>query len=256
MKRTFNSGSFRSCHHPSRAPGTRLERIDIYREFAPPAHLRGSIACFWMRRGAGATVRILPDACSDIVWRAGRGAVLAGPDTGPSFSVTRPGDLIVGARFLPGAAPALGLPLDELRDSRVTLTELGLDPREQLGGDAAPSDAPALVAAAASRLCAAGSRDRSVQAAALRLLDPRQRVDRLADDLGLSERQLRRRCRASVGYGPKTLQRLLRLRVFIRAGEAELARAALAAGFSDQSHLARECRRLPGLPPTALRALG
>jgi len=93
-----------------------------------------------------------------------------------------------------------------------------------------------------------------VQAATLRLLDPRQRVDRLASDLGLSERQLRRRCLASVGYGPKTLQRVLRLRRFIRTGETELARAALDAGFSDQAHLARECRRLTGLPPTALRA--
>jgi AraC-like DNA-binding protein len=233
-----------------------LNESDMYRKFAPPDCLRGWIACFWMRRGEGTTVRILPDACSDIVWRAGRGAVLAGPDTGPSFSVTQPGELIVGARFLPGAAPALGLPLDELRDARVALADLGLDPRGTLAGDADPAAAPALVAAAAARLCAAGSRDRSVQAAAIRLLDPRQRVDRLAGDLGLSERQLRRRCRATVGYGPKTLQRVLRLRRFIRAGEAELARAALDAGFSDQSHLTRECRRLTGLPPSALRALG
>jgi AraC-like DNA-binding protein len=231
-----------------------LNESAIYREFAPPTQLRGSIACFWMRRGDGATVRIIPDACSDIVWRRGRGAVLAGPDTGPSFSETQPGELVVGARFLPGAAPALGMPLDELRDARVGLGDLGLDPREALGGDADPGVAPALVAAAAAGLCREGSRDRSVQAATLRLLDPRQRVDRLASDLGLSERQLRRRCLASVGYGPKTLQRVLRLRRFIRTGETELARAALDAGFSDQAHLTRECRRLTGLPPTALRA--
>jgi AraC-like DNA-binding protein len=233
-----------------------LKESAIYREFAPPAHLRGSIACFWMRRGDGATVRILPDACSDIVWRPRRGAVLAGPDTGPSFSETQPGELIVGARFLPGAAPALGTPLDELRDARVGLGDLGLDPREELGGGADPGDAPALVTAAAANLCREGSPDLSVQAATLRLLDPRQRVDRLASDLGLSERQLRRRCLAAVGYGPKTLQRVLRLRRFIRTGETELARAALDAGFSDQAHLARECRRLTGLPPTALRARG
>jgi AraC-like DNA-binding protein len=229
----------------------------MYREFTPPAQLRGSIACFWTRRGSGATVRILPDACSDIVWRAGQGAVLAGPDTGPSFSQTAPGELIVGARFLPGAGgAALGVPLAELRDQRVPLAELGLDPREQLDGGADPRRALALVAGAAARLTLAGPPDRAVLAAAVRLLDPRRRVDALADELGLSERQLRRRCLAGVGYGPKTLQRVLRLRRFMRAGGDELAKAAFEAGFADQAHLTRECRRLTGLAPSALRAGG
>jgi AraC-like DNA-binding protein len=223
----------------------------------PPAHLRSSIACFWTRRGNGATVRILPDACADIVWRPGEGAVLAGPDTGPSFSRTARGELIVGARFLPGAGgPALGIPLAELRDQRVPLAELGLDPREQLDGSADPRRALALVAAAAARLALAAPPDRAVQAAAVRLLDPRRRVDALAEELGLSERQLRRRCMAGVGYGPKTLQRVLRLRRFLRGGADELAKAAFDAGFADQAHLTRECRRLTGLAPSALRPRG
>jgi transcriptional regulator GlxA family with amidase domain len=81
-------------------------------------------------------------------------------------------------------------------------------------------------------------------------------VDALAEELGLSERQLRRRCMAGVGYGPKTLQRVLRLRRFLRAGADELAKAAFDAGFADQAHLTRECRRLTGLPPSALRPGG
>ena len=229
----------------------------MYREFTPPPQLRDSIACFWTRRGSGATVRVLPDACSDIVWRPGVGAVLAGPDTGPSFSHTKPGELVVGARFLPGAGgAALGLPLDELRDQRVPLAELGLDPGERLAGDTDPERAVALVVTAATRLSLAAPPDRAVQAAAVRLLDPRQRVDVLAAELGLSERQLRRRCTAGVGYGPKTLQRVLRLRRFMRGSDEELAKAAFEAGFSDQAHLARECRRLTGLPPSAFRATG
>src|SRR6266487_4674651 len=116
-----------------------LNKTDIYRELAPPAWLRGSLACFWVRRGDGGTVRVLPDGCSDIVWRSGGAAVLAGPDTSPSFSVTRPGEVIIGARFLPGAGgPAIGLPLAELRDQHVELWELGLDPRERLGGELDP----------------------------------------------------------------------------------------------------------------------
>ena len=88
--------------------------------------------------------------------------------------------------------------------------------------------------------------------AARRLRDPRTRVETLADDLGLSERQLRRRCHAAAGYGPKTLQRVLRFRRFLAAAHGDLARAALDAGYADQSHLTRECTRLAGRPPAAL----
>jgi len=95
-----------------------------------------------------------------------------------------------------------------------------------------------------------------VQAAVVCLRDPTQRVERLAEDLGLSERQLRRRFQAAVGYGPKTLQRILRLRRFrVRAGAGadaghaplSLAEAAFDAGYADQAHLARECRALTEL---------
>ena len=237
---------------PADASGV-LNETDVYREFAPPPHLRDSIACLWVRRGDGGTVRVLPDACSDIVWIAGAGALLAGPDTGPSFSRTRAGQLIVGARFLPGAGgPALGLPLEAVRDHRIPVADLGLDPDERLSGDLAAPDALAAVAATATRLAEAGPPDRAVQAAALQLADPRRRVERLAADLGLSERQLRRRCQATVGYGPKTLQRVLRLRRFLHSDRADLGRAAFEAGYADQAHLTRECRRLTGLSPSGL----
>ncbi|MGH2872178.1 MAG: helix-turn-helix transcriptional regulator [Solirubrobacteraceae bacterium] len=86
----------------------------------------------------------------------------------------------------------------------------------------------------------------------MRLLDPTQRVEALAAELGFSERQLRRRFLASVGYGPKILQRVLRLRRFLAAERHHLARAALDAGYADQAHLARECVRLTGLSPSEL----
>ncbi|MGH2858611.1 MAG: DUF6597 domain-containing transcriptional factor [Solirubrobacteraceae bacterium] len=223
-----------------------------YRELPAPRGLRHALACTWVRRGSG-PVRVLPDACVDIVWRSGEGAVLAGPDTGPWYSLTEPGELILGVRFLPGAGgPAFGVPLSELRDRRVAIAELALDPREELDGGADPRAALRLLQAAAARLVLAGPPDRAVQAAVLRLLDPTQRVEALAADLGFSERQLRRRFLASVGYGPKTLQRVLRLRRFLADERGDLARAALDAGYSDQAHLARECLRLTGLSPRRL----
>jgi methylphosphotriester-DNA--protein-cysteine methyltransferase len=54
-----------------------------------------------------------------------------------------------------------------------------------------------------------------------------------------------------VGYGPKTLQRILRLqRVMADLASAqqtiELAAAAAAAGYADQPHLSRETGGSPG----------
>ncbi len=227
-----------------------LNETDMYREFLPPVGLRGSLACFWSRRGDRASVRVVPDGCVDIVWRPGHGAIVVGPDTGPWLSDPDFGALSFGVRFLPGAGgAALGLPLEELRDRRLGLFELGLDPREHLHGGADPADVPRLLVAAASRLSAAGAPDPAVQAAVARLSAPRQRVDQLSRQLGLSERQLRRRFQVSVGYGPKTLQRVLRLRRFGAGPHPDLARSALNAGYSDQAHLTRECRRLTGLSP-------
>jgi AraC-like DNA-binding protein len=64
-------------------------------------------------------------------------------------------------------------------------------------------------------------------------------------EVALTDRHLRRRFHDAVGYGPKTLQRVLRLRRFLALAEAgataDLARAAAEAGYSDQPHLTREC---------------
>lgn len=240
------------------ASGERLvlNESDVYREFAPPAWARAAIACLWVRRGDGGSVRVLPDACADIVWRPGIGAMIAGPDSEAWTSQTRPGELIVGARLLPGAGgAAFGLPLAEVRNARVSVDALGLDLRGELSGALDPGDAPAALAAVALARVAQAPPDRAVQEAVVRLLDPGQRVDELATMLGFSERQLQRRFLAAVGYGPKVLQRVLRLRRFLTAsgfGLEGLAGAALGAGYADQAHLTRECRALTGLTPRQL----
>lgn len=230
-----------------------MNETDIYRELAPPASLRGALACIWVRRGTEEPVRVMPDSCSDLIWRTGRDPIVAGPDTTHRLSETRPGEVVVGVRLLPGAGgPALGLPLEELRNQRVSLQDLGLDPYEQLHGAIDPSDALGRLMVVALALIRSGPPDRAVQAAVVRLRDPAQRVDRLARDIGLSERQLRRRFLTSVGYGPKTLQRVLRLRRFLASASTDLAIAAVDAGYADQPHLTRECKALTGLSPGQL----
>jgi AraC-like DNA-binding protein len=230
-----------------------LNESDVYRELAPPAWAREAIACFWVRRGDGRPVRVIPDGSTDIVWREGVGTTVAGPDTGAWISKTAPGALVVGARFRAGAGQALGVPLEELRDVRVPLDDLGLD----LRGDLDQAAAPGAVARLALRLAAATPPDPAVQAAARLLGDPGRRVEEIASSLGFSDRQLRRRFLATVGYGPKTLQRILRMRRFLdSAGADDLARGALAAGYSDQAHLTREVRALTGLTPGAIARRG
>ena len=99
--------------------------------------------------------------------------------------------------------------------------------------------------------------DRLVLAAARRLGRPGARAELVAGRLGISERQLRRRCQAAVGYGPRTLTRVLRFRRFLSrldaaVDAADLAGLAADAGYADQAHLTRESTRLAGLPPAAL----
>jgi AraC-like DNA-binding protein len=261
-----------------------------YREYAPPAALGCALSCVWVSvtPAAGAPpTRILPDACTDLVWRSGTGVSLAGPDTRPVLAASPPGSVIAGVRFRPGAGgPALGLPLSALLDQHldpaalraelpggrgaalVTEVHGGLAPAEavrrlvRLAGEmvaGAPPDP--LVAAAARRLARPGAQAGTVvQAGTVAQARTGVQVSRVAADLGISERQLHRRCVAAVGYGPVLLRRVLRFRRFVSridTGGAwgDLAGLAAEAGYADQAHLTRESRELAGLPPAALARL-
>src|SRR5436189_6005586 len=94
-----------------------------YRELPPPPELGAHLSCLWFdavdEAGPARLVRVLPDACVDVVWHAGRPLTVAGPDTGPLLERLAPGSLVVGARFRPGRAPeVLGMPAADLRDRR------------------------------------------------------------------------------------------------------------------------------------------
>jgi len=82
-------------------------------------------------------------------------------------------------------------------------------------------------------------------------------IPMLLKSFGTSERTLRRRCDEIFGYGPRTLARILRLQrllILLRGGSGEsLATVAIAAGYSDQSHMTREVRALTTLSPHRLR---
>jgi AraC-like DNA-binding protein len=235
-----------------------------YAEWQPPAALRGAVACLWASVAPDSDPGdglVLPDGCSDLIWEQGTGGYVAGPDTGPVRSRTAAGTVIAGARFRPAAGgPALGLPLSELRDQRVPLADL-LPAQARLLSDAlSPAAAAHALLDVTGRLVAAGAADPAIARAAALLRDPAARTEDIAGRVGLSERQLRRRTHAAAGYGPKTLQRILRFQRFVRTvdasgGALDLAAAAAMAGYADQSHLTRESVALSGLTPAALAGL-
>jgi AraC-like DNA-binding protein len=239
--------------------------VSFYRELAPSRDLHALVACRWVRMvpedSRSATTLVLPDGCVDLIWRDGE-LLVAGPDRAANPTRIHPGQMILGLRLRPGVAGAvLGMPASEILDARYPL-------REVLGGDAAQlaerigeqGDEAAfelLEALVVSRMGEAQP-DPLVLAVTRRLGFPGSRVEWLADALGISERQLRRRFHNGVGYGPKTLDRVLRFRRFVSeaqavaAGERDLARMAADLGYADQSHLTRDCVRMSGLTPTRL----
>jgi AraC-like DNA-binding protein len=233
-----------------------------YREWLPPAGLRRSLSCLWVSvipPDGGQTVsQVYPDGCIDLIWQSGHGAYLAGPDTGPAPAELPAGTIVVGARFRPGAGgPAIGLPLSELRDQRVDLADSLPALARQLPADLPPATALNLVTGLAAELVSAGPPDPLVLQGTRLLARGDTSVTRISSELAVSERQLRRRFDAAVGYGPKMLHRVLRFRRALAdlpaaAHDGDLARLAIQAGFADQAHLTREMTSMTGLPPAAL----
>jgi AraC-like DNA-binding protein len=238
-----------------------------YREFDARLDLADLVACSWQRTvppsGGRSAQRVVPDGCVDLVWRGGV-LTIVGPDTSAFMSPLEPGATIVGLRFRPGAAgAALGLPASELRDVRLSLDDVwgrhGAELAERLGSaDGAAAQRRVLEEALLARRARSDDPDRAVLAAARALGLPGSRVRAVSDRLGLSDRQLLRRFRVAVGYGPKMLDRVLRFQRFLAGaraiadGDDVLAGFAFELGYADQAHLTRECVQLSGLTPAAL----
>jgi AraC-like DNA-binding protein len=229
-----------------------------YRERQQQAPL---VACHWERgpEPVDRSLPVLPDACVDIVAIDGRLRV-AGPATGPVTSTVPAGATVVGVRFRIGAAgAALGLPASELLDTIAPLEQVWGAEAARIEERVAQAPTSALrLTALANELrtrADAATPDPLVRAVAT---SPHAPVHRLASTLGITERQLRRRFAAAVGYGPKTMQRILRFQRFLAlaAGRGDLAQLAFEAGYADQAHLTRESRRLAGRTPAGLLIAG
>jgi AraC-like DNA-binding protein len=226
--------------------------LPSYREYRPPAGLERLVACLWENEPvADRRQRVVPDGCVDLIWVAGRELLIAGADTGPRSVDLPAGTVSSGIRLRPGAAGALlGLPASELRDRQVPAALVWGEPlaelQEQLAA-AEPARRLELLAGAVARRRVAP--DALVVATARRLAVHSARVADVAAELGVGERRLHRRTLAAVGYGPKMLARVARLRRLVALADEPLARRALEAGYASQAHMSDEVRRLTGSTP-------
>jgi AraC-like DNA-binding protein len=249
-------GSHRATSGSVAAPSS------VYAELRPPPELGSHVCCLWTQTAgpAGHVQRVLPDGCADIVWMAGGELVVAGPATGHVLAEIPAGVTAIGVRFGPGAAgAALGMPASELQDRTMELADLwgaaGQELTERMALESPARRLGLLAAVLARRLRDAAPPD-PVVARAATLLASGVPVAETGREVAVGERHLRRRFHDAVGYGPKTLQRIMRLRRFLDLVEAmpepDVGRAAFEVGYSDQPHLTRESTVLTGLPPVAL----
>jgi len=220
-----------------------------YREYPPRVDLRGAVACLWERTGSGGQQLIVPDGCVDLIWLAERELVIAGPDTGPRTVWLPEGLRSSGLRLRPGAAGAfLGLPASAVCNYQVNADDVfGSESMRMADLLASTSTSGRLRLLADFAHRRRVMPDPIVAAAAHRLGRPEVRVATVAADLGISERQLHRRTMAAVGYAPKVLARVLRLRRLTRVPGPTLVERALEAGYASQAHMSDEVRALTGL---------
>lgn len=205
-------------------------------------------------------MRVVPDGSADIIWRDdGRSGktFTAGPDTEAQLAPLTEGSRMVGIRFAPGAADAVfGVPLDVLRDLRVPLDELWGPIADEVAERLAVADRPeqTLATVVRERITAPPDPIASAIARRIEFASGPGVVSSVAADIGVSERHLHRRCRIAFGYGPKTLHQVLRFRRALRLARAggRLADVAAVVGYADQAHMARDVRRLAGVPLTEL----
>ena len=248
-----------------------------YCELRPSPALDAYVRCYWTLEATGASEptaqRVLPDGCVEIVINLGdrfvrhdpSGAterqprtLLVGPTTRHMTIAPTGAIRLVGIRFRPGGArPFLAVEPHEIRDAAPALD------------DVAPMADASLVDRLASTRCGGASRvlDQTLGARlarARRTTDHRMlaavratyaaahavRVDTLVASTGLGARQVERAFGDNVGFGPKTLCRLVRFQRVVRALESPdrstWARLAAEHGYADQPHLAREFREFAG----------
>jgi AraC-like DNA-binding protein len=245
-----------------------VEAVQSYRERLPAPHIAAQVSSVWVQsvaaEGPAYRHRTVPNGSAEISYVLGSDVVeVSGPQRRPHVATLAPGSTVVGIRFRPGVTPLiLGPPASELADLHVEVDGLwgqrASTLAERLAESGSAGNAARLLELEVARELDATLGPDPLVAAAINRLQPWRAADTgsWSADLFISARQLRRRFVAAFGFGPKTLQRILRFQGFLALGQLHrdvrsLARLASQAGYADQAHLTRESSDLTGLTPRA-----
>ena len=247
-----------------------------YHETPPPSDLAPFVQCVWELEGDGTALGepIFPDGRIELVIHLGdRPASDVGDAPQPAAMVVgqmttglrlRPVARLhcVGLRFTPvGARAWLRLPLHELRDRIEPLADIcGAQAARLLDAAADARTASHRTARvldqARTILRGAAPPPRGLQSAVALTLarEGQATVDSMAAAAGWSARQLERLFLDAVGLPPKPFARVVRFQHAVRDLQRGVPPAQVAAsrGFADQPHLAREFKRMAGVPARAV----
>jgi AraC-like DNA-binding protein len=264
-------------------PGRPAPGDEWYGEIAPPPALADCLVSLWEVRIpvlGEARVRILPNACVDLVLYAsdtsigeGAGAGVAPPhrsfvvgSTLRSFLVRSIGwRHVIGASLRPeGVRPLLGVPAAVIGERVAVLADvIGADAgriEDRVFSGPPEGAMDRLGDALAERRAAAAPPDDTARRAVslVRRARGRKRIDALVAELNLSPRQLERHFLTHVGLSPKLFSRIVRFDRAVRdlpsRGAMTWSDFALAHGYTDQAHFINEFREFAGVSPTAYEA--
>ncbi len=209
-------------------------------------------------------LQILPDGCVDVVFQLGadNAEIFAyGSTTRPAVVSLGVGAHYLGVRFQPGMArhflnhaPASltdqRLPVDRFLDVDLEKLARGVE-----RGEGLMQLETALLSALQSRQPELSAIDRAVRFLSANYGDVS--VAEVARQCGKSVRQIERLFVATLGLTPKVYCSILRMRGALHAisrhNQADLAGIAMAAGYTDQSHMSKDFARLTGRSPGSFR---
>lgn len=258
----------------------------MYKEYQPHELLTPYIDKYWVMEGIlepEASIRILPDGCTDFIFNLDETANLADRNgvsvggmqayfVGPmrvysELRVCSERVHLIGVRFTPcGLTVFTRIPLSEFTDQRILLPDLDILFHADFAGMLREKNTLSERLLLINRyllfcLRYFGKLDKQVIRARelIHRSDGKLPVQSLVEQVCLCQRHFERRFKNATGYTPKEYTRIVKFRramdALRRVTRDNLFSIAVDCGYYDQSHLVKEFRRLSGSLPSVFTSL-
>ena len=254
-----------------------------YREHKVAPVLAKHVECIWLLESGeepmfASPQRLLPDGCVELIlnfgdrFREHKGAdqsslqplrFVVGQMTRPVLVSPTGSVQLLGIRFAPGGTlPFFHCPPGELTNTITPLADIAAAFDQHLSEQVYeargwPEKIRLIEAVLIKLLGTKKGLTPSLQGTISTIIREggQTSIDVLANNLGISGRQLERRFVREVGLGPKLLCRILRFQQVFRAvesGDPSWARIAADCGYYDQAHLIRDFRQFAEQTPSLI----